>query len=127
MSRICSRGSVVRALRLINKRLPVLIQALCFCPSGLCIWNPDFWYMYGISMVYLWYIPSIWRSLPYVWYIYGICMVYPWIYHTYVFQWIFHVYPRMYMVYPDSIYMTYLCLSMVYVFMDIHGISLDIL
>ncbi len=34
--RICSRGSVVRALRLISKRLPVLIQAVCFCPSGLC-------------------------------------------------------------------------------------------
>ena len=34
--RICSRGSVVRALRLISERLPVLIQAVCFCPSGLC-------------------------------------------------------------------------------------------
>ena len=30
------------------------------------------------------------------------------------------------MVYPDSIYMTYPCIFMVYVFMDIHVISLDI-
>ncbi len=36
--RICSRGSVVRALRLTSERLPVLIQVVCFkfCPSGLC-------------------------------------------------------------------------------------------
>ena len=34
--RICRCGSVVRALRLISERLPVLIQAVCFCPSGLC-------------------------------------------------------------------------------------------
>ena len=34
--RICSCGSVVRALCLISERLPVLIQAVCFCPSGLC-------------------------------------------------------------------------------------------
>ena len=33
---ICSRGSVVRALRFVSERLPVLIQAVCFCPSGLC-------------------------------------------------------------------------------------------
>ena len=36
LCRICSRGSVVLALRLISERLPVLIQAVCFCPSGLC-------------------------------------------------------------------------------------------
>ena len=36
LCRICSCGSVVRALRLISERLPVLIQAVCFCPSGLC-------------------------------------------------------------------------------------------
>ncbi len=34
--RIRSRGSVVRALCLISGRLPVLIQVVCFCPSGLC-------------------------------------------------------------------------------------------
>ena len=32
---ICSCGSVVRALRFISERLPVLIQAVCFCHSGL--------------------------------------------------------------------------------------------
>jgi hypothetical protein len=31
---ICSLGSVVRAVRYITERLPVLIQAVCFCPSG---------------------------------------------------------------------------------------------
>ena len=31
---ICSVGSVVRAVRYITKRLPVLIQAVRFCPSG---------------------------------------------------------------------------------------------
>ncbi len=36
LCRICSCGSVVRALCLISERLPVLIQAVCFCPSGLC-------------------------------------------------------------------------------------------
>ncbi len=36
LCRICSRGSVVRVLRFISERLPVLIQAVCFCPSGLC-------------------------------------------------------------------------------------------
>ncbi len=34
-SRISSCGSVVRALRLISVRLPVQIQLLCFCPSGV--------------------------------------------------------------------------------------------
>jgi hypothetical protein len=32
---MCGHGSVVRAVRLIRERLPVLIQALCFCPSGV--------------------------------------------------------------------------------------------
>jgi len=36
LCRIWSCGSVVRALRLISERLPVLIQAVRFCPSGLC-------------------------------------------------------------------------------------------
>ena len=36
LCRICNHGSVVRALRLISERLPVLTQAVCFCPSGLC-------------------------------------------------------------------------------------------
>jgi len=31
---ICSVGSVVRAVRYITERLPVLIQAVRFCPSG---------------------------------------------------------------------------------------------
>ena len=31
---ICSVGSVFRAVRYITERLPVLIQAVCFCPSG---------------------------------------------------------------------------------------------
>jgi len=31
---ICSVGSVVRVVRYITERLPVLIQAVCFCPSG---------------------------------------------------------------------------------------------
>jgi hypothetical protein len=31
---ICSLGSVVRAVRYITERLPVLIQAVCFCPRG---------------------------------------------------------------------------------------------
>jgi len=31
---ICSLGSVVRAVRYITERLPVLIQAVRFCPSG---------------------------------------------------------------------------------------------
>ncbi len=31
---ICSVGTVVRAVCYITKRLPVLIQAVCFCPSG---------------------------------------------------------------------------------------------
>ena len=34
--RICNRGSMVRALCLISERLPVQIQEVCFCPSGLC-------------------------------------------------------------------------------------------
>ncbi len=34
-SRISSCGSVVRALRLISVRLPVQIQPVCFCPSGV--------------------------------------------------------------------------------------------
>ena len=39
LCRICSCGSLVRALCLISERLPVLIQAVCFCPSGLCAPN----------------------------------------------------------------------------------------
>jgi hypothetical protein len=34
LSEICSRGSMVRALRLTSERLPVLIQTARFCPSG---------------------------------------------------------------------------------------------
>ena len=34
LSEICSRGSMVRALRFKSERLPVLIQAARFCPSG---------------------------------------------------------------------------------------------
>ncbi len=34
-SRIRRCGSVVRALRLISVRLPVQIQPMCFCPSGV--------------------------------------------------------------------------------------------
>ena len=34
-SRISSCGSVVRALHLISVRLPVQIQPVCFCPSGV--------------------------------------------------------------------------------------------
>ncbi len=34
-SRISSCGSVVRALRLISVRLPIQIQPVCFCPSGV--------------------------------------------------------------------------------------------
>jgi hypothetical protein len=34
LSEICSHGSMVRAVRLKSKRLPVLIQTACFCPSG---------------------------------------------------------------------------------------------
>ena len=35
ISQIGSHGSVVRALRLISERLPVLIQPVRFCPSGI--------------------------------------------------------------------------------------------
>ncbi len=31
---ICILGSVVRALRLVSEKLPVLIQTVCFCSSG---------------------------------------------------------------------------------------------
>ena len=34
LSEICSRGSMVRALRSESERLPVLIQTARFCPSG---------------------------------------------------------------------------------------------
>ena len=34
LSQICRLGSVVRALHYATGRLPVLIQAVCFCPSG---------------------------------------------------------------------------------------------
>ena len=34
LSEICSRGSMVRALRFKSERLPVLIQTARFCPSG---------------------------------------------------------------------------------------------
>ena len=34
LSEICSRGSMVRALRFTSERLPVLIQTARFCPSG---------------------------------------------------------------------------------------------
>ena len=34
LSQISRLGSVVRALHYITGRLPVLIQAVCFCPSG---------------------------------------------------------------------------------------------
>ena len=34
LSEICSRGSMVRAVRLKSERLPVLIQTVRFCPSG---------------------------------------------------------------------------------------------
>ena len=33
--RISSCGSVVRALRLISVRLPIQVQPVCFCPSGV--------------------------------------------------------------------------------------------
>ena len=35
LSQIGSHGSVVKALRFISERLPVLTQAACFCPSGV--------------------------------------------------------------------------------------------
>ena len=34
LSEICSRGSMVRAVRFKSERLPVLIQTARFCPSG---------------------------------------------------------------------------------------------
>ena len=34
LSQICSRGSVVRAVRFVSERLLVLIQTARFCPSG---------------------------------------------------------------------------------------------
>ena len=78
---------------------------------------------------------GIYHTYVDVFHMYGICMVYVW----YILGYTIHMYSNGYTmyiqlegytwsrVYPDSIYMTYLCISMVYVFMDIHGISLDIL
>ena len=39
LSQICSRGSVVRALRFVSERLRVLIQTARFCPSGVSALN----------------------------------------------------------------------------------------
>ena len=41
LSEICSRGSMVRALRFISERLPVLIQTARFCPSGTSAPTPS--------------------------------------------------------------------------------------
>ncbi len=36
-----------------------------------CIWNPYFWYMPGIHMVYTMYIESSYIYRVYMWYIHG--------------------------------------------------------
>ena len=52
-----------------------------FSMYGICM--VYVWYIYGICMVYLWYIYGI--CMVYVWYIYGICMVYVW--YIYLQNW----------------------------------------
>ena len=92
--------------------------------SGLDnIWNPYFWYMYGICMVYTIHMGSSSICMVYAWYMYGISLDIPYI--CFIVD-IPCISKDMHGI-SQSIYMTYLCISMVYVFKDIHGISLDIL
>ena len=86
----------------------------------MTVWNPDFWYMPGIYLVYTIHMEmsSIW--MVYTWYIQGYTMyIHGNGYTMYIqgYTWYIHyVYAR---------YMPGICLT--YHLTDIHGISLDIL
>ncbi len=55
--------------------------------AKLYIWNPDFWYMYGICMVYTIHMEKVYTihmemssiCMVYVWYMYGISKDIPYI------------------------------------------------
>ncbi len=71
-------------------------------------------HIFGMCLVYTWYIPCIYSPPTYTWHIcgismdipcisigldiHGISLVYPWIYHVYQAS-MYMVYPRIYMVY----------------------------
>jgi len=79
--------------------------------------------IFGICLVYAWYIPSICHPDPYGWYIHGIYMGYTWYIHGNGYT----MYIQGYTWYIHKVYGWYIhCISMVYHLTDIHGISLDI-
>ena len=100
---------------------------ICVCTYHLHnIWNPNFWYMPGICLVYTIHMVSSSICMVYVWYIHGIYLDIPYISKAVDIPCIYHVYPSIYMVYTQSIYMVYTWIYMVYHLTYIHGISLDI-
>jgi hypothetical protein len=48
------------------------------------------WYMYGMCMVYVWYMYGI--CMVYVWYMYGICMVYVWYMYDICMVYVWYMY-----------------------------------